>query len=45
MRRKVILISGIVVSAILILVFTGYNIYRDSAMFRNLSGRSPGGAQ
>lgn len=45
MKRKVILISGIVVSAILILVFTGYNIYRDSAMLRNLSGHSSDLAQ
>lgn len=45
MRRRVILISGIVVSAILILVFTGYNNYRDSAMVRNLSGHSSGLAQ
>lgn len=44
-KRRVILISGIVVSVILILIFVGYNIYRNSAMLRNLSDYSPGMAE
>lgn len=40
MKRKKSLIAGIVVIAIVALVFVGYNIYRYPAMFRSLSDNS-----
>nr|WP_217936473.1 flavodoxin [Enterocloster clostridioformis] len=40
MKRKKGLIAGIVVIAIIALLFVGYNIYRYPAMFRSLSDNS-----
>lgn len=40
MKGKRDIISMIVIIAIIILIFVGYNIYRHPAMFRNLSDQS-----
>ncbi len=40
MKGKRGIISMIVIIAIIILIFVGYNIYRHPAMFRNLSDQS-----
>ena len=40
MKNKRGIISVLVIAAVVILIFVGYNIYRHPAMFRNLSDES-----
>lgn len=40
MKRKKVLISGIILLVVLLLVFAGYNIYRYPALLRNLPDNS-----
>ncbi|HIX58934.1 MAG TPA: hypothetical protein IAA45_04355 [Candidatus Blautia gallistercoris] len=45
MKNKIGIISVVVILAILILAFAGYQIYRNPAMFRSLSDESLGDAE
>lgn len=45
MKRKKVWIAGIVIIAVIVFLFAGYNIYRYPAMFRSLSDNSLGDSQ